>query len=69
MISLLISALVAAAGGVLVYLFRETIGAKLFPPAKPPAQQAADLQKKEDAPLVNPPTDQETKDALEKGKF
>ena len=58
MISLLISALVAAAGGVLVY-----------PPAKPPAQQAADLQKKEDAPLVNPPTDQETKDALEKGKF
>ena len=43
MISLLISALVAAAGGVLVYLFRETIGAKLFPPAKPPAQQAADL--------------------------
>lgn len=69
MIALLISVLVAGAGGILVYLFRETIGAKLFPKPPSPEQQAANMQAAEDKPIVSPPSQNQTEKNLNDGKF
>lgn len=42
MIAWLIALVIAAGGGIITYIFRQTIGAKLFPKPLTAAQQAAE---------------------------
>jgi hypothetical protein len=66
-IAIIIAVAVSGAGGILAWLFKDTIGAVLFPP-KNPAQDAVNQQRKMDQDAVNPVSQAQAVKDLEDGK-